>query len=309
MTKFGRVITISRMKNLLFHLGRKAESQRPATAGTCHNCHAEVSTTFCGECGQKAKVHVASAHEFLHHFISHYVAAEGKLWRTLGWLFARPGQLTVEFIRGRRGQFIDPLRLLLTISLLMFLVMKWQIYHLPAAPAETASPEVARIVTAAEARETHRVDGELFDAFSRLSDKFAGNYSKYVAQPEPAQAAKFWEAWLRFGPTIVLCLIPLMATVLKILHLGSGWRYGEHLVFAMHLQTVVLLSLIFNVGGMHRPTKLALGVALGLYMLLAMRKVYGGGWVLLLARVAILGACMIEAFEWMVRIAFLMRMT
>ncbi|HEY0589885.1 MAG TPA: DUF3667 domain-containing protein [Pseudoduganella sp.] len=296
------------MKNLLFHIGRKAESHRPASAGTCHNCHAEVSTAYCGECGQKAAVHIASAHEFLHHFIGHYIAAEGKLWRTFGWLVAKPGQLTVEFMRGRRGQFIDPLRLLLTVSLLVFLAMKWQIHHLPAAPGETAAPQAARMVTAADARETHWIDGKLFDVFSRSSDKFAGNYSKYVAQPEPAQAAQFWEAWLRFGPTIILCLIPLMAMVLKILHLGSGWRYGEHLVFAMHLQAVVLLSLMFNVGGMHRPTRLTLGVALGLYMLLAMRKVYGGGWVLLLARMGILGYCLISGFEWLVRISFLMRM-
>ena len=27
-------------------------------------------------------MHVASAHEFIHHFIGHYVAAEGKLWAT-----------------------------------------------------------------------------------------------------------------------------------------------------------------------------------------------------------------------------------
>ncbi|WP_170860386.1 DUF3667 domain-containing protein [Duganella sp. CF458] len=296
------------MKNLFFHFGRQAESQRPAAAGSCHNCHAEVSTTYCGECGQKAKAHIASAHEFLHHFVGHYIAAEGKLWRTLGWLIAKPGQLTVEFIGGRRGHFVDPLRLLLTVSLLAFLVMKWEVYRLPVPPVEPVSARATVLATAATARQVHQADGWLFDIFARVSDKFVGNYGKYAAQPEPLQGAQFWEAWLRFGPTVVLCLIPLMAAVLKLLHLGSGWRYGEHLVFAMHFQTVTFLALLLTVGGMRGGVKPLLGSALGLYILLAMRKVYGGGWIVLLLRTVMFGYCLVASFEVLVRIAFLLRM-
>lgn len=297
------------MKNLLFHFGRHAETQRPSAGATCHNCHAEVSTTFCGECGQKAAVHVASAHEFIHHFVGHYVAAEGKLWRTLGWLIAKPGALTVEFIRGRRGQFIDPLRLLLTMSLLMFLVMRWQVYQLPnAAPSATTASIAAAPATVADARRTHQHDGVLFEYFARASDKFVVNYGKFVAQPDAAQAAQFWEAWLRFGPTIMLCLVPLLAMVQKVLHLGTGWRYGEHLVFTMHVQTVVLLALIATTGGMNDLTKLITLSVMALYILLAMRKVYGGGWLVLLVRAGLFGYSLIAVFEWSVRIAFLSRM-
>jgi len=309
LTKLNAVITITRMRNMFFHFGHKADVQRPATAGTCHNCHAEVSTAYCGACGQKAKVHIASAHEFLHHFIGHYIAAEGKLWRTLGYLLARPGQLTVEFIRGRRGQFIDPLRLLLTVSLLAFLVMKWEVYRLPAAPASPVAAQATVAATAATARQVHKADGWLFDLFSQASDKFAGNYGRFAAQSAPVQGAQFWEAWLRFGPTVVLCLIPLMAAVLKLLHLGSGWRYGEHLVFAMHFQTVAFLALMLTTGGMPGAIKPVLGCGLALYILAAMRKVYGGGWIVLLLRTVIFGYCLIASFEVLVRIAFLLRMT
>lgn len=253
-------------------------------------------------------MHVASAHEFLHHFIGHYIAAEGKLWRTLNLLFAKPGQLTVEFIRGRRGQFIDPLRLLLTVSLLVFLVMKWQVHRLPGAPAETASQQRAVAASAALAEKEHEADGRVFNVLSRASDKFAVNYGEYLAQAKPVKAAQFWEAWLRSGPTIVLCLIPLMALVLKVLHFGSGWRYGEHLVFAMHLQNMFLLALIVDIGGIHGSTMYFLGAALGLYILLAMRRVYGGGWILLLFRMGAFGYCLITGLEWLTRIAFLLRL-
>ncbi|MCE3265165.1 MAG: hypothetical protein K0R43_4244 [Pseudoduganella sp.] len=297
------------MKNLFLHPGVRAETQRPVAGGTCHNCQATVSSTFCGACGQKAKVHIASAHDFLHHFVGHYVAAEGKLWRTLGWLIAKPGALTVEYIAGRRGQFIDPLRLLLTMSLLMFLVMRWQVYLLPhTAPAPAPSVATAQPATAAQARMVHAHDGQLFAVFDRASDRFAINYGTFAAQPEPVQAVQFWEAWLRFGPTIMLCLVPLLAAVLKVLHLGTGWRYGEHLVFIMHVQTVTLLALIATTGGMHGPTKLATLSAMALYILLAMRKVYGGGWIVLLLRAGLFGYCLMASFEWLVRFAFLLRM-
>ena len=294
------------MKNLLFHFGRKAEAHRPAAGGTCHNCHAEVSTTFCGECGQKAKVHIASAHEFLHHFISHYVAAEGKLWRTLGWLFAKPGQLTLEFIRGRRGQFIDPLRLLLTVSLLAFLVMKWQVYRLPAAQPAVQATAVA---PATAAQVDHIIDRKLFDVFAMVSDRFALNYGQYLALPAATQAAQFWEAWLRFGPTIMLCMIPLMAGMLKVLQLGTGWRYGEHMVFAMHFQIINLLALIAIVSGVQGLAQSVLLAVISIYLLLAMRKVYGGGWAVLLVRAGLFAYCISKCFDWLVRMAFMARMT
>lgn len=306
MTKCGPVATIARMKNLFFHFGHKPETHRPAAGATCDNCHAPVSTTFCGECGQKAKAHVASAHEFLHHFIGHYVAAEGKLWRTLGWLLFKPGQLTVEFIRGRRGQFIDPLRLLLTVSLLAFLVMKWELHHLESpAPAATAQVSAAAPATAAQA--VDEIDRKLFNVFAKASDHFAVNYGRFLALPKETQDAQFFEAFLQFGPTVMLCLIPLMAGLLKLMHLGSGWRYGEHLVFAMHLQTLNLLALIIHIGRMSASSPV-LKTAVVLYMLLAMRKVYGGGWVVLLLRTLALAICIGSGLDWLIRTAFMLRM-
>ncbi len=294
------------MKISFFHFGRKAESHRPPAGETCHNCHAAVSTTYCGECGQKAAVHIASTHEFLHHFIGHYIALEGKLWRTLGYLLAKPGQLTVEYMRGRRGQFIDPLRLLLTVSVLAFLVLKWEAHHMPAHEAVAQAP-AAVAAPANEAQVTHNFDRRLFKVFASTSDRFALNYGQYQALPEEVRSAKFAEDFLRFGPTVMLCLIPLIAGLLKIMHLGTGWRYGEHIVFAMHLQTLNLLALIIMVFYEQGLARQILYPALFLYFLLALRKVYGGGWAVLLLRTAILAESTGYVFDWLTRIAFMLQ--
>ena len=65
-----------------------------------------------------------SAREFLHEFLGHYVALEGKLWGTLWRLIFRPGLLTNEYIAGRRVRYVEPLRVYLTMSILFFALIR-----------------------------------------------------------------------------------------------------------------------------------------------------------------------------------------
>jgi hypothetical protein len=64
---------------------------------------------YCPHCGQETNEHLPSAREFLHEFVLHYFAAEGRLWRTLGALVLHPGRLTIEYLRGRKRKYVLPL--------------------------------------------------------------------------------------------------------------------------------------------------------------------------------------------------------
>ncbi|AVR99020.1 hypothetical protein C9I28_03230 [Pseudoduganella armeniaca] len=79
---------------------------------------------YCHECAEPAHAHPPSAGEFIHEFIGHYVALEGKLWRTVKLLVARPGELTRQYLSGRRVPYLEPLRLYLTLSLVFFALIK-----------------------------------------------------------------------------------------------------------------------------------------------------------------------------------------
>src|SRR5687768_18420722 len=48
--------------------------------------------------------------------------ADSRLWRTLGFLLAKPGRLTREFFDGRRAAYLPPFRLYLVISVAFFLL-------------------------------------------------------------------------------------------------------------------------------------------------------------------------------------------
>jgi uncharacterized OB-fold protein len=87
----------------------------PVTRATlyCRNCAAYAPDQYCPRCGQETNEHLPSAREFVHEFVLHYFAAEGRLWRTLKALVLHPGRLTIEYLRGHKRQYVLPLWVLI----------------------------------------------------------------------------------------------------------------------------------------------------------------------------------------------------
>ncbi|MCE2724393.1 MAG: hypothetical protein ACK5YU_02255 [Burkholderiales bacterium] len=57
---------------------------------------------YCPQSGQDTHLRVPSAWEFVNEFITHYVALEGKLGKTLILLFCLPGELSRQFRDGKK---------------------------------------------------------------------------------------------------------------------------------------------------------------------------------------------------------------
>ena len=102
-----------------------SEHQPPASH--CANCGHRLAPWdhFCSQCGQDTAGHPPSLWEFVHEWLLHYVAFEGKLWKSLWALLARPGFLTQEYLAGRKQRYVLPLRLLLSFGLLFFVALKF----------------------------------------------------------------------------------------------------------------------------------------------------------------------------------------
>ncbi len=99
----------------------------PYALARCRNCETFLGDPpgkFCPACGQDTLNHPPTFWEFVHEFITHYVALEGKLWKTLAMLFFKPAELTREYRQGRKQRYISPLRLYITASFLFFFVVK-----------------------------------------------------------------------------------------------------------------------------------------------------------------------------------------
>lgn len=57
---------------------------------------------------------------FMREAAGRYVSLDGRFWRTMASLVARPGFLTLEYLRGRRRRYIRPSRLFLVLYLVLF---------------------------------------------------------------------------------------------------------------------------------------------------------------------------------------------
>jgi hypothetical protein len=87
----------------------------------CPNCGHQAEH-FCPHCGQKQHGGHPSLHHFARELIQETLSVEGRLFTTLRSVLTRPGQLTLDFIEGRRARHISPLRLFLIVFAIFFLV-------------------------------------------------------------------------------------------------------------------------------------------------------------------------------------------
>ena len=281
-----------------------APAAHPARPDACLNCATPAPGHFCPACGQATHEHVPSATEFLHEFVGHYVALEGKLWGTLGRLLFRPGALTNEYIAGRRVRYVEPLRVYLTMSILFFALIKLPGFHTDAPEpggghatasvkeqvdqsinaaqqAADAAKASAPASAAAQARDAAKVKpaaapssasasaatfGKAVDGVKvvtadtgnvvKLDDEdestlmdYLDVHAKPIAKrirhvatlPHEEQRKLLVEGFSHYAPYAMFCLMPLFALYLKVLYLGSGRRYGEHFLFALHTNAFAFL--------------------------------------------------------------------
>jgi len=230
-----------------------------AAAPCCPSCQAPVHGNFCSRCGEAVAAHAPSASEFIHEFVGHYVALEGKLWATLRLLVFRPGQPTVDFLRGRRVPYINPLRLYLTLSLVMFALIKLYGVDLPQigfddrtfmvsyshsvpVAAKPDKPVTARIeLKAYETNGDLYVLREAIRLLGSVNETWADNAKRFVNAVPEEKAEILNHGFLANLPYMLIGALPLFAVYLKLIQFRSGRRYGEHLVFALHVTAFAFL--------------------------------------------------------------------
>jgi hypothetical protein len=88
----------------------------------CLNCGTLVAGRYCQFCGQENIPGHQTAWGMVKHFIYDIFHFDGKFFDTLNRLLFRPGFVPLEYSRGRRVRYLDPIRMYLFTSALFFLV-------------------------------------------------------------------------------------------------------------------------------------------------------------------------------------------
>jgi hypothetical protein len=95
---------------------------KPSDNPNCLNCGARLGGQYCGTCGQRSLSRLISIWQLLAEAFGDLFELDSRLWRTLRPLLIRPGQLTRDYLLGRRARYMPPFRMYLVLSLIFFVV-------------------------------------------------------------------------------------------------------------------------------------------------------------------------------------------
>ncbi|HET9425445.1 MAG TPA: DUF3667 domain-containing protein [Gemmatimonadaceae bacterium] len=253
----------------------------------CLNCGAGLHGPFCSACGQRAIPPHPSVRELAGDAVGEFTGWDGKLAETIRTLVRTPGELTRQWLEGRRAHYISPLRLYLSASVLFFLLQA-------SAPdldgrkdlrfTSTAPSNPERVGNAAT--KTLR-DNEALTPAEKDSALAALAKAPWWAQPLMRRGIEdpegYKASFRRIIPRTFFALLPLYAGVLALFYRRRN--YPDHLYFAIHLHAFVFIALaipeLAKFTGSARIAGPVGAVALAwiaAYSLFALKRVYGGGW-------------------------------
>lgn len=191
---------------------------------------------YCPECGQAVptpsdyslRAHAAELFEQI-------TSLDGKLARTLWTLVRRPGVLTADHLAGRRRQYLRPLQLFFLINVLLFVVApQMPLFSYSLANYAQYAPPSPALVRSLVARETPVGNAAAVIAYARAFDQRVEAQRKSLI--------------LLFAPALALVLLLIFhrraaGTAGAAVARAPG-RYGEHLMFALHVLAFVWLVLV-----------------------------------------------------------------
>lgn len=228
---------------------------------TCRNCGAVVSGDYCAQCGQETRLQLPTFPAFMREAAGRYVAFDGRMWRTLWGLIARPGFLTREYLQGRRRRYIRPARLFLVLYLMLFALIGLvqpptsisdQVVFVKSDDAddksddesdakprqkgnEKAAKAPVKVTTKAspvtspdsiigldeDLNPMLRWGGREFT----LPPELRKRYDHFRALPKEEKAEQLYAGVLRYGTYAMVALLPAFALLQKLVYLGRARRY------------------------------------------------------------------------------------
>jgi hypothetical protein len=252
----------------------------------CLNCgytFGPSALRFCPSCGQETRIRPPTLMEFIQQFGGAYFSTEGALWRTLKLLILRPGELTRRYLYGQRKHFVLPLRLYLTISVIVLLLIRLTVNSSLDGPFKTDIDITAESGSGAASFTLDFGGGR---AGMKKGVFYCEQFPDWVCKrlqrridtdPRGLQREmrQLGERVIGQIGTAMFVMLPAFAMWLKLVYVDRRLHYTEHLVFALHLHAFWFLALAAMMPGFGLMTFLSM-VSVPVYALWALRRVYGG---------------------------------
>jgi hypothetical protein len=264
----------------------------------CLNCGAELGGPFCSSCGQRDIPPYPSVRELAVDAFWELSGWDGRFASTVRALIRRPGELTREFLEGRRARYISPLRLYLMCSLVYFLIaaaapdvrlddgrtifMGLRVAGSPPVDSTAGLSRPERVGSAVDESLNKGVELSEAEKAAALEDiKRAPDFMQPFLRRSVSDPEGFKRGILQAMPRMLFALLPVFAAIVALFYRGR--KYPEHLYFAIHLHAFVFLALAFNALLKFTQTPWVIAVvalpvllSIPVYSTVAFRRAYGG---------------------------------
>ncbi|MCZ4408357.1 DUF3667 domain-containing protein [Cryomorphaceae bacterium 1068] len=188
---------------------------------TCLNCGASIEGNFCSNCGQSMRDNSdRSVGRLFGEFFSSIFFLDNRLLISLWYSFAKPGQMTVEFLAGKRKKFISPISLFLLFNLVYFLVNPLSDYSLSLYDQIYSQPYSEWTKEWAIAKiQNEGLDGNTYAvSYQKMSDTIS--------------------------KSILIINVPLVAFFVYLVAFKKRRFYYDSLIFTFHFFSLFLFSLV-----------------------------------------------------------------
>jgi hypothetical protein len=253
----------------------------------------------------------------------------------MGQLLWHPGALTLAFVAGKRVLYMQPLRLFLTLSVILFALLQFSGFSIGNDAPKGSGPAFH-----ADIRETGRASAPLpagthvhalplgyyrlalvrtpddvtagftltlpdtdrpsfvLAALRRLSPGFQQKLLRFGALPPADKAERMTHGFFARMPYVIFCMVPVFALLLKLLYPRSRRPYGEYLLFALHVNAFAFFVMACMAAMPWSRGLAVLALWLLVYLGRAMQNVYGGAPLLTAAR------CLLLALAYLLALLF-----
>jgi hypothetical protein len=241
----------------------------------CLNCGEPLAGPYCSRCGQHDVDYHRSIGPIVEDTLQEFLNFDGKFFKSVRYLFTRPGFLTREFIAGRRVRYAHPLRFYVFASFLFFATSALTAHKATPAEAAAAKLEAQKAETEASA-DAKAAQDELKEAGLDIpaANKALEGVRAAEVTPTPTGGIEVSETndqngrsrnrtiraflnseghidrmalgneMIHLLPEMLFFCLPVLALILKVVDRRSGRFYVEHLIFALHIQAFAFLAML-----------------------------------------------------------------
>lgn len=252
----------------------------------CRNCGSPLRGAFCHSCGQKDDDYRRPLLTLSNEFLGDVFQWDSRVLRSIIPFLVMPGTLTRAYMRGRRQQYISPLRLYLVISIVFFIALGFSnraifgfagpeprnlLEDFPniAADLENVPPEFYAYTPdedlfGRQSSFAMFIDPETMIAapafpIERFEEFFAGSESgqRSFGQIRPfligynqamADPRIFNDVMHDGVPLLMVVLVPIFALIMGGLYVRRRVWFIDHLVFSLHYHSFLFAVLLLMLG-------------------------------------------------------------